>query len=393
MAETPYTYALSTDFPGGAINTDKLVAEIAASAIVTALERIDTAGDAVDVVFKGTLSTGDRTILDNDVATGNLMGGLIGAHDNAPNVEPATDVSLVNVAQDSLGHLAVAVGMGSDNGFRKVSHNFCDPCSWWHHCSEHVAQPTTSGDQLTYAITDHLNLIDVRHKRLYEEHLIDNTTVAPTGTTMTNILPTVLVDAAPLDTANEDATTGDDRYTIDYETGEVVFAVARDGGEVITATFRKATSSKYCFKPSANKKLVLTDAEIDCSEDVDMVTGFETHVYGSHTTLTAGNKALVSRRVYNSMHDFHAAARRFWGPLPSGFGGSGGVASPKWTFEWQYSRSDSFYDTANYRDLNIDAALVTLNYVESLLAGDTPFGGSVMTITFYGYEVAESAAS
>jgi len=85
MAETTYTYALSTDFPGGAINSKTLTAEIAASSIITALERIDTDGDVIDVVFKAALSAGDKTTLDNDVTTGSLMGGLIGAHDNTPS--------------------------------------------------------------------------------------------------------------------------------------------------------------------------------------------------------------------------------------------------------------------------------------------------------------------
>jgi hypothetical protein len=80
MAETTYTYSLASDFPDGAINSTKLVAEIAASSIVTALERIDTVGDVVDIIFKDALSAGDKTTLDND-ATG-PSGGLIAAHDS-----------------------------------------------------------------------------------------------------------------------------------------------------------------------------------------------------------------------------------------------------------------------------------------------------------------------
>ena len=80
MAETNYPYSLASDFPDGAINSTKLVAEIAASSIVTALERIDVTGDVVDITFKDALSAGDKTTLDND-ATG-PSGGLIAAHDS-----------------------------------------------------------------------------------------------------------------------------------------------------------------------------------------------------------------------------------------------------------------------------------------------------------------------
>lgn len=88
MAETTYTYTVATDFPGGAMNTGKLTEEIRASSIVTALERID-GGASAKIVFKDSLSTGDKTTLDGD--TTGPAGGLIAAHDNTPypSSEPA----------------------------------------------------------------------------------------------------------------------------------------------------------------------------------------------------------------------------------------------------------------------------------------------------------------
>jgi hypothetical protein len=91
MAETAYPYDVAADFPGGKVNIGTLQTEIQASAIVTAIERIDTVGGtmsfgqlvggSVSVVFKAALSVGDKTILDGD-ATG-PAGGLIAAHDNS----------------------------------------------------------------------------------------------------------------------------------------------------------------------------------------------------------------------------------------------------------------------------------------------------------------------
>jgi hypothetical protein len=88
MAETTYTYTIATDFPGGAMNTGKLMEEIRASSIVTAIERID-GGTSAKIVFKDALSAGDKTILDGD--TTGPAGGLIAAHDNTPypSNEPA----------------------------------------------------------------------------------------------------------------------------------------------------------------------------------------------------------------------------------------------------------------------------------------------------------------
>lgn len=91
MPLTQYSYT-QADFPSQKINPSKLQTEIQASAIITALDHIDTSGGTflygvvsgtftVDIWFKDTLSVGDKTILDNN--TTNPAGGLIAAHNNS----------------------------------------------------------------------------------------------------------------------------------------------------------------------------------------------------------------------------------------------------------------------------------------------------------------------
>lgn len=93
MAEQTYSYTLTDDFPDNAVNDQKLAAEIGASAIVTALSRIDTDGDNVYIVFKEPLSAGDKTILDGDLD--NPAGGLIAAHDSTPSADGSIPVKIV----------------------------------------------------------------------------------------------------------------------------------------------------------------------------------------------------------------------------------------------------------------------------------------------------------
>jgi hypothetical protein len=113
MAETIYSY-VAADFAGSKLNPTRLALEIAASAILTALERIDTTGGVlshgavisptgVDIVFKAALSAGDKTLLDGD-ATG-PAGGLIVASDNS-DTDP-------EVAYDDDGHQIVAMSGGT----------------------------------------------------------------------------------------------------------------------------------------------------------------------------------------------------------------------------------------------------------------------------------------
>lgn len=84
MAATSYTYSIQTDFPRSVIASDRLSDEIRKSAIVTALDRVDTNGDSCLVWFKGELSTDDQTILS----------GIIGAHSGEPYPAAARQVQM-----------------------------------------------------------------------------------------------------------------------------------------------------------------------------------------------------------------------------------------------------------------------------------------------------------
>jgi len=82
MPQTTYQYTISTDFPGGVVDTNVFAREIEDSSIATALVRIDTFGDNIDIVFVDALSAGDKTTLDGD--TTGPAGGLIALHPQAP---------------------------------------------------------------------------------------------------------------------------------------------------------------------------------------------------------------------------------------------------------------------------------------------------------------------
>jgi len=68
MAATKYTYSISDDFPNHKVDVNRLTMEILGSAIVTALDYINTSGDDCDIWFKDELSAGDITALDAVVA-------------------------------------------------------------------------------------------------------------------------------------------------------------------------------------------------------------------------------------------------------------------------------------------------------------------------------------
>lgn len=95
MPETPYTYNVAADFPGGKVNTSTFAVEIAASSIVTAVASLSAnggtvangvrTGGSITIKFKDALSAADKTTLDGDVA--GPAGGLIAAHNNAATAD------------------------------------------------------------------------------------------------------------------------------------------------------------------------------------------------------------------------------------------------------------------------------------------------------------------
>lgn len=66
---TPRTYSIASDTASGVVSPDALTQEIDDDAtITTALDRIDTAGDVLDIHFVSALSAGEITALDAVVA-------------------------------------------------------------------------------------------------------------------------------------------------------------------------------------------------------------------------------------------------------------------------------------------------------------------------------------
>jgi hypothetical protein len=99
---TTYTYSVSSDMPNGVVSTGNLNNEIHLSSIVTALERIDTVGDNLYIVFKDALSSADKTTLDGD--TTGPAGGLLASHDHVEVDDDTTNVVIKEETVATGGH-------------------------------------------------------------------------------------------------------------------------------------------------------------------------------------------------------------------------------------------------------------------------------------------------
>lgn len=77
MAETKYTYGIAADTANAKLSAGKLHSEIAASAILTSLNRVDSSGDVLDIYFNDALSTSAPDDVQN-------LTNIVNAHDGVP---------------------------------------------------------------------------------------------------------------------------------------------------------------------------------------------------------------------------------------------------------------------------------------------------------------------
>jgi len=94
--QTKYTYSIMNDTLNSVVSTNSLTKQVQNSAILVALDYINTSGDELDIWFKDVLITGDETILE----------GLIAAHTGEaqaiPNVTADGDPHFV---QENFAHV------------------------------------------------------------------------------------------------------------------------------------------------------------------------------------------------------------------------------------------------------------------------------------------------
>lgn len=264
MAATKYTYSISGDFTGLVSpyirpDTDRLTQEIRESAIVTALDYINTSGDDCDIWFKDALSSGDQTTLDS----------LVAAHTGEPLNDGEfafTDDNYLKVVKEPL--------IGGES-YHFVP-NFCDRCSWWQDAS-YVVQfsMTDSGDGLTWNTGGtHTFWVDGSHGRIMFEGMVD---AAMQAAGYPSIVPVVEVyeggswvakteDSQAADFGDNPSTAGD--FYINYRDGEIVFRTSQAGKQVRASFYKSQDELTFVIEPDSGYWITLEYAEIQASSDL-----------------------------------------------------------------------------------------------------------------------------
>lgn len=269
---TKYTFSIASDTANGSVNPSTLTAEIAASAIVIALDHIDTGGDVLDIWFKDALSSNDQTALSTVVSA--HQGGLA-----APPASPVPVLLSGNSALefDSLRRLRVAPEPRTGSETIYVSHDFCDKCTWFGD-SVRVNNEALSAapDGLTFS-SAHTHWIDMISGRVcdddgyVEEQQLGNPSDPHGYQVVVKVDGVVKTMREPFEASGGD-------YEVIWEEGKVVFFSAPSG--TVTASYSYATTSSFYLKPLTGMVLQVETAEADFSTDCYLGDGLEYTVFG-----------------------------------------------------------------------------------------------------------------
>jgi hypothetical protein len=375
MPITKYAYLVATDFPGGQANISKLDSEIRGSAIVTALDRIESTATAVDVYFKAALPAADKTILDGDQA--GPAGGLIAAHDNTPTASSLAVEFLDKagahkpVPFDADGNIKFVAEPPTGSKLVLVSVNWCDKCSWYEGSVQVSGEAMSDmGAGLTWDSANE-NWIDMRHGRITDE---DGILAANPG----KWLASVTVDGVAKSESPAGATSGD--YQVDYPAGRVTFNSPQVGAAVV-ATYWRAATGVYTLKPKPGKRLKILFVEVQFSKDLVLndtmkfvargYAGVFAPQYVPVPFAATDLIELTAPNRYKTAFDYVNESNGCYPIIPA-FGGTGwrGLSQEVLTLPWKYVTRTDLLSSAGME-------------IRITMEGNTPQGGQLATATFY----------
>ena len=211
----------------------------------------------------------------------------------------------------------MAIHKVEGNSYAYVSHDFCDPCSWFGDSVRVTGETLSLDSGLTYSSAN-INWIDLAHGRKYQEDLIS----AP-------YLPKVYDNGVEL--------VEDTDYTIDYSAGKVTLSSSPVG--TITADYSYENGSTFYLYPADLATGIvrfIEHTELQCSKSViinDSIV-FEIWVYNP---ADLPNKILYETIEYKSAKDYINGANLGQGNIPA-FGGSArGVTQDTLVFPFNYA--------------------------------------------------------
>ncbi len=238
----------------------------------------------------------------------------------------------------------------------KVSHNWCDPTTWFTESERATGEELTTEDDLVFT-SAHANWIDLNHGKYYNEDMIK----AP-------YLPKVYVDEIEATERTPFADSGGN-YVADYAAGTVTFTESQ-AGNTITADYSYEHGSLFITAPTSGKILVIEESEVQFAKDVILndTVFFQAWAYNPEdlpNKMPAGNAD-----AFKTIMNFIDEARGVHPEIPAIGGAKRGLSQPHMVFPFKYQVIRQLYASMGVE-------------VRLWLENDIPFGGTYATVTFY----------
>jgi len=321
MAITKYSYTSATDIVSGLFDEERMRADILATAIKTAIHDIGEESGIFDIWFKAALDAGDKTLFDGD--TTGPCGGVVGTHTGAPIA--ATDTVKLDSKHTADNRIRAAIEKSEGTRKIDVSHNWCDPTTWYQKATRvvdealtvltelsappggesdgdiwHVGASATgdwAGQEGKFALycvsvydatftwweffavpagwtwaankcyrTVNRSVIDTYHGKLTEEDFLTDGANSFRAALTVNALDQVEYDPHVMDHLNGADPNGD--FRLDYMLGLVCLDTATT--DAVLLTYHHATTADYCLAPDAGSDVRVDLVELQFTDDMEM---------------------------------------------------------------------------------------------------------------------------
>lgn len=275
-----------------------------------------------------------------------------------------------NILIDETGKLLTAVNIPVGEEFMYVTHNFCDPTTWYQQ-SERITSGALSsldGSGISFSL-GYTNIIDITHGKIYQEDSV--------AATVNHGYSVQIYDSGYLLTERTPFESSGGDYTLNYRTGIVTFSSGHSINNLL-ANFSYATNSIFIFAPvTAQTELNMTYVEAQFDTDFTFNTAIIGEIYGyaevfaPQLGLPPGTKIPLLTLKYKTLGNVIEEAKGSYPLIPIMGGSARGLTTPRFTFPFIYTAA---------RRIKYDYGMEMRIHLEN----DIPFGGDYCSLTFYG---------
>ncbi len=302
---TTYSYNILTGTKNSAWDSPRLSQEICNSLqIQTKLSALAEVDGYINVTFYDSLDAGEESYLTY----------LISQHTGAQL--PLDTIQLTKTQSDDVPQVALVPRVGTETVI--VTHNYCDPCSWFYDSVRVNNEELIEIDGYNGKLwkTSNIFIIDMITGRVYDDDVHVASQIADNPSNAHGYQVVAEVDGYELEMCPIFLETGGD-YWVDYEGGYIHTLESYDS---ISLSYSYSTTNTFYIRPEEDSKLRIEGAKVDFSSNVHMCDSLVYTLYtyvdiadpSSIPGIPSGTKIPVKQEKYKRISQAIASAKKMY---------------------------------------------------------------------------------